>query len=767
MMQRHVLLVLTVLLLALLPQAARAATDEDVVQAIERAKEFLLSHRQGDGSWPETSYRPAPRACGQTEMALFTLVCLGVPATSDVITGSLDGVLSRTLDYNYAVCFRVMALSRLQNQVPAAKREAVRTVLQTDVRWLIQAQTPDGGWTYLRPSGSRNDQPYDLSNTQMAILALREATLAGIEVPNAVWQKAQALYFKAQKQDGSWAYREHQVSRAGEEVPGYGSMTAAGLASIFITADSLEPGRGCPCQGGKSARSASEVDRRMETAIAWLEKNYTADSNPKYYINAEEFFPYWLYAAERVGSAAGYKYFGTRNWYKEGVEVALKNQQPNGSWGTIPDTCFSALFLYKGRAPILFNKLQYKGEWNLHRRDIANLTAYIERTKEQPFHWQIVGLAAPLEELHDAPILYITAESPPAFTEEEKKKLRAFTDTGGTILFEASCGNPGVRRWFPSLAKEVWPEWALKPLGPTHASYTDPYVLKQRPEILGIDDGLRTILFFALDDISCHWTVKAMAGREYLFQWGINLFTYATDRTPLRGKLASRDTAKADRYNALIRKGAKDTLRMARVKYDGAWDVGRHYGVLAGLAAHLNRKALITLKTDDGGVGAADLADRDVAYLAGAGPLKLADPERSALKQYLGKGGFIWVEAVGGSAAFDKEFRKAAGELGWELKLLAPEHPLMSGKFKDAIGYHLASGIQFRRALRVVRAGRTYAELVGIYQNGQLAGVYSPFDVLFSATGYEAYGCLGYLQPDAQAVGVNVVVYLTDRAAEK
>ena len=764
-MRRVVFLVVAAGILAPLPQAARGATDEDVVQAIERAKEFLLSHRQGDGSWPETSYRPAPVACGQTEMALFTLVCLGAAPTSDVITRSLDTVLSRNLDYNYAVCFRVMALSRLQNQVPAAKREAVRTVLQTDVRWLIHAQTPDGGWTYLSPSGSRNDQPCDLSNTQMAILALREATLAGIEVPNAVWQKAQALYFKTQQQDGSWAYREHHVLRAGGEVPGYGSMTAAGVASVFITADSLEPGRGCPCQNGKSPRTASEVDRRAEAAIAWLEKNFTADGNPNYYVNAEQFFPYWLYAAERVGSAAGYKYFGTRNWYKEGAEAALKNQQPNGSWGTIPDTCFAALFLHKGRAPILFNKLQYKGDWNLHRRDIANLTAYIERVKEQPFHWQIVGLQAPVEELHDAPILYITAESPPTFTDDEMKKLRAFTDTGGTVLFEASCGNPGVRRWFPSLAKTVWPEWPMKPLGSTHASYADPYVLKQRPEVLGIDDGLRTIVFFALDDVSCHWNLRAMAGREYLFQWAINLFTYATDRGALRTKLVSRDAGKSDRYNSLIRKGAKDSLRLARLKYEGAWDVGRHYGALAGLAAHVNRKALVTLKTEDDGIGAADLGDRDVAYLAGAGPIGLSAAERAALKQYLGKGGFIWAEAVGGSPAFDKEFRKAAGELGWELKLLAPEHPLMSGKFNDAIGYHLASDVQFRRALRVSRAGRQYAELVGIYQNGQLAGLYSPFDVLFSATGYEAYGCLGYLQPDAQAVAANVVIYLTDRAA--
>ena len=42
-------------------------------------------------------------------------------------------------------------------------------------------------------------------------------------------------------------------------------------------------------------------------------------------------------------------------------------------------------------------------------------------------------------------------------------------------------------------------------------------------------------------------------------------------------------------------------------------------------------------------------------------------------------------------------------------------------------------------------------------------GFYSPFDVVFSTTGYEAYGCRGYQPEDALAVAANIVAYLTDR----
>jgi hypothetical protein len=764
----------------LVAQAALAVTDDEVVGAINRGRDYLLGRQNPDGSWPEIKY-PRANECGHTEIALFTLVALGVHPNRENVAKGVDTVVVRSLDFNYAVCCRAMAYARLQKLWTDSKRDSIRQALKGDVLWLMRAQGSTGGWTYDSTQGARG--VYDLSNTQMSILALREAALAGIEIPPTVWKNAQDLYCKTQLPDGSWDYYEkmkvnsvydpvtgkvtpldHEV-----EMEGYGSMTAAGLASLFITSDNLEPGRGCPCKSGHStSRSASDIDRRIDMALAWLEKNFSAEGNPKHPFVHSPLCPYWLYAVERVGSAAGYKYFGTHDWYKEGAELVLKHQRGDGSWngglGPIPDTCFAALFLYKARAPVLYNKLQYKGDWNLHRRDIANLTAYCERVKEQPFHWQIVGLQVPVGELHDAPILYITAESPPAFTEEETAKLRAFTDTGGTILFEASCGNPAVRRWFTQFAKKVWPEWSLKPVGPGHPTYSDPYALKQRPEVMAIDDGLRTFLFFSLEDVSCQWNVKAYAAREYLFQWGVNLFTYATDHSPLRAKLAAGGPPKAERYAAPVQKGAKDTVQVARLKYEGAWNIGRHYKLFDNLAAHLAKSARITVKAEEDGLAAAALGGRDAAYLTGAGPVALPDAERAALKQYLAKGGFLWAEAAGGSAAFDQALRKLAADAGWELKLLPPDHPLMSGKFATGVGYNLAAGVQFHQALRTRRVGRPAADLFGVYQDGKLAGVYSPFDVLFSATGYEAYGCLGYLPPDALAVAANIVIYLTDRA---
>ncbi len=466
-----------------------------------------------------------------------------------------------------------------------------------------------------------------------------------------------------------------------------------------------------------------------------------------------------------MGLAAGYKYFGTHDWYREGAEFLVSHQGGDGSWGDVPATCFAVLFLYKGQAPILYQKLDCGPgvEWYNHRRDLANLTAYIERAEEQPFRWQITSLVAPLDELHDAPILYISVETPPVFTPDQIRKLRAFTDTGGTILVEASCGNQAVKTWFVDFAKMVWPEWPLKPLGPDHPVYRYPNPLEKRPEVLGIDDGLRTSVFYAMDDISCPWQTKAVASKEYIFHWGINLFTYATDKSPLRARLDSGAPPKFEKYASAVKGGDKNNLRLTRLKSDGDWYVGRNYKALDGLAAEVSKRTGITLRVDDAGADTTTLGAADAAYLTGTKEVTLSQAQRLGLKIYLEKGGFLWAEAASGSTTFDRSFRNLAHLIGWDLKSIEKTDPIMTGAFKKAVGYDLTKGVQFRRSMKILRAGRPWADLEGIWQDGKLVGIYSPFDVAMSATPYQIFDSKGYTQEDALAVAVNIVAFLSDR----
>ena len=753
----------------------RPVTDADVTRAIELGREYLLNLRNGDGSFT----REGPWRNCYTALILMTLAYMGEHPNRDVMSRGMQYLLNLSPDRDfggregYALPIRVMALAYLHDKLTDERRATARKVMASDLNHIIRGQNAAGGWRY-----QFNRADADFSVTQWQLLAMYEAGRVGIEFPKEPLLAARAFYFQGQMDDGGWSYQP--ILRTS-----YGSMTAAGLASLQIISDLVEPASGCPCKDGRSQRLGSETERRMDAALAWLTKNFTVANNPgwPHQTGTDEVY-YWLYCLERVGIATGYKHFGGRNWYKEGARYLLSRQMTDGSWaqtgpgtrartrdwagGSVPDTCFAVLFLYKGRAPVLFNKLRFAGTWNPHRRDVANLTRYIEWSKEQQFHWQIVDLAAPLEELHDAPLLYVSAESVPAWSDDEKRKLRAFTDTGGTILLEASCGNPPVRDWARKFAREVWPEWPLAPLRADHPVFADPYPLKQRPELMGISDGLRTVLYYAMDDVSCPWHMRAFAGKEYLFKWGINLFTCATDRAPLRAKLAGTPPEEAARYTAAPRPGPRTRLRLARLRTDGDWHVGANYGAFARLADYLKPLGVtLTVAGESaapvtaGGVRPADLLDGDAAYLTGTTPFTLGDDARKALQAWVSGGGFLWAEAALGSTDFDKSLRALAAQAGWTLKLLPNDHPLMTGRMGPASGYDLTAGVAFRRALRVSRAARPQADLYGLFQGDKMVGLYSPFDVLFSTSPYEAYGCRGYKTADAGAVVTNILLYLT------
>jgi len=69
---------------------------------------------------------------------------------------------------------------------------------------------------------------------------------------------------------------------------------------------------------------------------------------------------YHLYGLERVGTLGLFEKVGSHYWYKEGTEVLLKDQKPDGKWdqkdeiapSDILDTCYALLFLRRGTAPV-------------------------------------------------------------------------------------------------------------------------------------------------------------------------------------------------------------------------------------------------------------------------------------------------------------------------------------------------------------------------------------------------------------------------------
>ena len=164
----------------------------------------------------------------------------------------------------------------------------------------------------------------------------------------------------------------------------------------------------------------------------------------------------------------------------------LFRSNKDGSWGghvdnhnhnKIPDTCFGLMFLARGRAAVMMNKLDYrpaggdKGReptWNQRPRDVANIARWVGKQREKDLNWQIVNLRAPVEELHDAPILYISGRDALTFTAEEEAKLRQYVEEGGMILGHADCGNKSFADSFKNLGQKLFPAYEFRELPSTH-----------------------------------------------------------------------------------------------------------------------------------------------------------------------------------------------------------------------------------------------------------------------------------------------------------
>jgi hypothetical protein len=692
----------------------------------------------------------------------------------------IEALLTQPLtggNISYQVAFRMQALAKLLRQVDRETALRVRQRLREDLKMLEDGQSSVGGWSYGLTGGTGIG---DFSNIQIVMMGIGEAIRVGLEPRRDVIEKTMMLYIEQQMADGGWNYGRQVHNNwpwtTDQANPSYGSMTAAGVASLYICRDYLFANMGCPCSGGRSTYRANKVDEAIEKALDWLGREFVPDRNPK----STHWHSYWLYSCERVGLATGIKYFGEHNWYHVGAGLILAGQRPDGSWGhrfdppsaqypqgslvTAPDTVWNMLFLIKGRAPILMNKLRFEGNWNLHPTDVARLARYVGNIKEQEFIWQVIDLKAPVAEWHDAPIVYISAESIIKLTDEDKAKLREYTFSGGTILFEASCGNPIVRTWWQRTAAEIWPEFELRRVDREHALWTaDAQMRKQVPGLMEMADGVRAFVFYASNDISCAWVMQQIPAREEAFQLGLNMYTYATDRARIRSRLmaaSSREVREREVATLKAPAGAAP-VRLVPLRHGGDWAVTRHYDLPAKLAARLKEAELAQVEVDEPrAVTDEAIPEKAVLYVTGRQGMMMSEAERAALKGLLEKGAFLVADATLGDERFVESFRQLIKEAGLQERLLPLAHPIVGGAMDGATGHDLSKNIgltheALRRSIANVRL-----ELTGIYLGERLVGVFSPRDLFYSQAGMRAYQSVGFDESTAQRVVDNIMLYV-------
>lgn len=761
---------------AIAPSRVHAATPQQVDAAIRKAISFLYS-QQKKGNW-EVVPRPDPGGNhvsiktgqwgGLTGIATCALLYAGENPQDPRMKQAIEWLVNAPMVGIYAMGFRCQVWAMIPPNPEIVK------VAHRDRDYLLSAvwTTDDqnfGFYPYYFLNGVRGGDGghwYDHSISQYGVLGMWAISQLNVEIPAKYWQMTETAWRRHQYPSGAWSYQYKAEKDRGQETL---AMTAAGVASLFITQEMLHGDAGLRCEGNYK-------DEALERGLAWISKNF--EDYKKHHPH------YALYGCERIGVAAGYKYFGKLNWYEEGAEYLVKGQNGDGSWGghednhnhnKVPNTCFALMFLARGRAPVMMNKLDYRTNqagdkereptWNERPRDVANIVRWTGRQRERDLNWQIVNLRAPVDELHDAPILYVSGRDALNLTKEEEAKLRQFVEQGGLILGHADCANKSFSESFKKLGQKLFSSYEFRELPPTHPIYGNQQFRRKDwpdgPFLLGLSNGVRELmLLFPTADPGRGWQTRAFAGpqREPLAQIMANIFFYAVDKQ-FRYKGESY-LVKAD-----PKKQSKHKIKIARIEHQGNWDPEPAGWRRMDTLMHNRRETDLTVESLKLGAGKLTGGGYQLAHVTGTSKFKLSEKEREELKKFVDGGGTVLFDAAGGSADFAMSAQDEVNTLlgaGKQAALLPAGHAIYSAGGKG-IGE-----VDYRQYARKVLGSRSTPMMAGAEVGGRVRVLFSAEDLSAGMTGQPVDGVHGYDPKSATDIMERVLLYAAGREkAEK
>lgn len=326
---------------------AKPGPDRKAWEAVaSKTIKFLRDSQDAKGGW-STDKSP-----GITGVVLSGILRTGLVAPRDPLVENalkyIEGLANAEAKHlagkgakvqlqNYVTSINVMAL------VEARQDDKYKAIIGDAVEFLKKLQWDEGEKIdpkddFYGGAGYDSKSRPDLSNTQKFLDALKAA---GVPADDPAYKKALVFVSRCQNlkgenndrpwakliNDGSFIYTPASggVTKVVDKplddgsLPGYGSMTYAGIKSLIYC-------------------GVSKDDVRVKTAYAWIQKNYTVEKNPGMPEARSQWGMYYYYntmakcldvlGMDYVVDAAGTKH----DWRKDITLAIAKRQQADGSF---------------------------------------------------------------------------------------------------------------------------------------------------------------------------------------------------------------------------------------------------------------------------------------------------------------------------------------------------------------------------------------------------------------------------------------------------
>ncbi len=706
-------------------KATAEFSDDAVLAAINKGVAYLWSIQREDGTWPMAAAGEHTYTMGTTALAVYALLEAGVDPQDPRMAKSLDWLKDANESKTYSLGMRANVWLTANKKLNNKYMEQ----LEKDVK-ILAASTARGSYGYDSKGDGKSGG--DNSNSQYGLLGVWAGARANLEIDSQYWYKVINHWITTQCADGAWTYG------GGGSESGTATMAAAGVASLFVCFDNLY------AEAFEKCNATDKLELKSITrGLAWFDRNFEKTMKPGASLGIGD-VTYYLYGVERVGLASGYKYFGAVDWYKMGASRLMSAQGGNGAWmsnhgGGPVGTSLSLLFLVRGRNSVLFNKLEYKGDWNNRPRALASLTSWISRNMEATVNWQIVTLKSPVADWHDAPILFFSGSKAPEFSDEDIDKLRTYVYQGGTLFTVSECEGTAFRKGMREVYAKLFPKWALTQAEKDNDINSVQFRLKDKPKFFIVHNGIRPLAIHVDEDLPLRWQTNRYVSDAWAFESALNLVMYSTDR----GSLRARGTGL---WPADAPQGGAAPIQVARLKHSGEYD--------AEPLAYTRFARMMALDGVNVQIGdPIDMKDLDsnnakIALLSGLGKVTFSQAEHEAVEKFAATGGTLVIDAAGGSKEFAKAAEAMIGKIYGlnALRRLPNDSPILQVPGCDL------NAVKYRRTAKVRLGNEKSVRLQCVMLNNRPAILYSREDIVSGLVGYPSLTCDGYAPQSAYNV---------------